>query len=69
MEITNDNIKHVIRTCKTRNDYPTGRKSRYLSDVICREFCLPCMRVVEMGKCPKLKELFNGKEQNDGLHS
>ena len=61
--MTDKDIKHVIRTCHIRNDYPTGRKSRYLSDVICRDNCLPCMRVIEKGQCPKLIELFKAESE------
>lgn len=61
--MTDKDIKHVIRTCHIRNDYPTGRKSRYLSDVICRDHCLPCMRVIEKGQCPKLIELFKAERE------
>lgn len=61
--MTDKDIKHVIRTCHIRNDYPTGRKSRYLSDVICRDYCLPCMRVIEKGQCPKLIELFKAESE------
>lgn len=63
--MTDKDIKRVIRTCHIRSDYPKGRQSRYLSDVICRDYCLPCMRVIEKGKCPKIKELFKAKERKD----
>lgn len=62
--MTDKDIKRVIRTCHRRNDYQTGRQSRYLSDVICCDYCLPCMRIIEKGKCPKLIELFKAESEN-----
>lgn len=65
--MTDKDIKHVIRICHIRNDYPTGRKSRYLSDVICRDQCLPCMRVIEKGQCQKLIELFEAESEEKNV--
>lgn len=60
--MTDKDIKHVIRTCTIRHD--VLKHERYLSDVICREYCLPCLRVIDRGQCPKLQELFRKRGNN-----
>lgn len=64
--MTDEDIKRVIRTCEIGYDCSTGRpgiQSRNLSDVICRDHCLPCLHVIDIGLCPKLIELFRAESE------
>ncbi len=52
-------VKSAIRTCHYRNDFL--KHERYLKHVICRLHCLPCLRVIELGKCDAVKERENNR--------
>ena len=54
--------KHTVMTCHWRDDSPNHRKD--MRDVICRGTGLPCLRVLEKGRCDMLLELAR-KEQNN----
>ena len=58
--MTENDLKSVIRRCPIRNDFL--KHERYLTDVICRSLCLPCILVLKRGKCPQIKE-FLAKEK------
>lgn len=55
--MTNKDIRHAIKTCDWRHDALKGkdRSDRY---VIYKGLCMPCLKVIETGKCETLKELF-----------
>ena len=44
-------LKRKITTCHWRNDI--DKRERNLSNVVCRLHCLPCLRVIELGKCER----------------
>ena len=62
--MTDKDIERVIRTCEIGHDCSTDRRSRNLSDVICRDHCLPCLHVIDIGLCPKLIELFRAEGED-----
>lgn len=44
-------LKKEITTCLWRNDI--DKRERNLGYVVCRLHCLPCLRVIELGKCER----------------
>lgn len=62
--MTNKQIKSAIQNCHWRDDAMNGKNmdDRY---VICRGYCLPCLAVIDDGKCDTLIELFKEKGANE----
>ena len=56
MKMTESDIMLIIRNCEARNDFASGLNLQ-LPEVICRDLCLPCLKVIDLGKCPQLIEL------------
>lgn len=64
MLITNEEIKHAIRTCewKTNNHYSlNGKKDLFKG--ICTAKGSVCSKVIDNGNCPVLLKLFKVGEQ------
>ena len=57
-------IKHIIRTCPMRDDFMHHKRN--MREVICREQCLPCLRVVELGKCESIIKAFKENVNDKG---
>ena len=62
--MTDKEIKSAIQNCHWRDDAMNGKNSdeRY---VICRGYCLPCLKVIDDGKCDMLIELFKAERSED----
>lgn len=69
--MTQKQIDNAIKNCRWLSQ---NRQFSLIPD-ICSGYCLPCVKVVESGKCDTLQELFNqeneftaivGKEIEDG---
>lgn len=60
--MTQEDIDHAIETCHWRDKVFVGndKGDRY---AVCRGCCLPCLAVIDKGKCVTLIELF--KERGD----
>ena len=54
-------IYREIKKCPYRHKGMVG-KDRTEKYVICKLYCIPCLAVVEKGKCDALKELFKENE-------
>lgn len=61
--MTDEQIRSVIKKCRW-NDNVINGYNRDESEVICRSYCLPCLKVIDDGKCDTLIELF----KNGGKH-
>lgn len=61
--MTDKQIKSAIRNCHWRDDAFNGknRDDRY---VICRGYCLPCLKIIDDGKCDTLIELFKAERSD-----
>lgn len=62
--MTEKQIKSAIRKCHWRDDCMNG-KHRDMRAVICRGLCLPCLKVIDDGKCDTLIELFKAESEGD----
>ena len=55
--MTDEDIKQAIKNCKWNDNIFNG-SNRDDREVICRGMCLPCLKVIDSGKCDTLIELF-----------
>lgn len=62
--MTEKQIKSAIRNCHWRDDAFNGKR-RDMREVICRGLCLPCLKVIDDGKCDTLIELFKAESEGD----
>ena len=60
--MTDKELKHIVRTCTIRHDFMEHKRN--LNEVICRDHCLPCLRVIELGKCTRIKEYINDSRRD-----
>ena len=58
--MTDKQIKLAIKNCKW-NDNVFNGYNRDNREVICRGYCLPCLKVIDDGKCDTLIELFKAE--------
>lgn len=58
--MTDKQIKSAICNCPWRYEAMNGKNmdDRY---VICRGYCLPCLKVIDDGKCDTLIKLFKAE--------
>ena len=62
--MTDKQIKSAIRNCRWNDDCING-KHRDDRLVICRGYCLPCLKVIDDGKCDTLIELFKAERSEE----
>ena len=48
-------IGRLVQGCWIRHDFL--KHERELKHVICRDYCEPCLKVIEDGKCSYIKEM------------
>ena len=60
--MTDKEIKSAIKNCKW-NDNVFNGYNRDDREVICRGYCLPCLKVIDSGKCDTLIELFRKEKK------
>lgn len=60
--MTQEQINKAIKDCFWLSQ---NRSKEFMPD-ICTGECLPCVRVIELGKCDTLRELFKAESEDKG---
>lgn len=56
--LTEEQVEAAVKSCKWRHDFAGVG--------VCRGLCGPCIRIIESGHCPTLKELAaNDKKEGE----